>query len=71
MDQYAKAACEGKRSFDSYSKAKRSLRHNEKNRSVYRCQACGKFHVGSRLGKKQRKPRLEQWEKPEQWLTSL
>lgn len=53
--------CDGKRRFDSYGLAarlaKRSRRHHDTNRDVYRCTHCNGFHIGSIIGKKPRRPR--------------
>jgi hypothetical protein len=56
MGENSSAACEGKHPFDTYLLAKQSLRYNEKNRGVYHCTVCGKFHVGTRFGRKKRRP---------------
>lgn len=51
--------CDGKQRFDSYGfaekLAKRSRQRGETNRTVYKCRACNGFHIGSSVGRAQRR----------------
>lgn len=57
------AMCAGKVSFDSYSLAvgvvNRHARTKRQRRSAYRCLACGKWHVGTDVGRVRRRKALD------------
>ena len=54
---FEQSQCTGKVGFDSYVMAYQTLRHNEKNRTVYHCEVCKKFHVGTHKPKKAESPK--------------
>jgi hypothetical protein len=55
--------CDGKQRFETYrlaeEVAKRSRRRRESNRHVYRCRHCDGFHIGSQIGRREHRPRME------------
>lgn len=44
-----KAQCSGKHGFDSKQQAEKTMRHELRREAcAYRCDLCGKWHIGSR-----------------------
>ena len=61
------AACDGKIGYETRSEAvavaRRMARQGSKGAKVYRCRACGAWHVGSKRwrAKRPEKPRVKWW----------
>lgn len=56
--QYELSACTGKASFDSFSLAKKVAKRRrrsmcgDRKSDAYKCEACGKWHIGYRSQRK-------------------
>lgn len=50
--EYVMAACAGKHGFDSWHKANAVVQRAKEPGNVFRCESCGKWHIGHKRKKR-------------------